>query len=345
MLKLTIDNQEVSVPAGTTILQAARKLKIQIPTLCWAEELEPNVSCMLCAVQVAGQKRLVASCATPVAEGMEVATDTAPVLENRRLVLELLFSHHTGDCDAPCTIACPAGLDIPRLLRHQQQGDTGAAACLVLSALVLPRSLGCICPAPCEKACRRRLHDGAVAIPALHRTAATAEPTADTAPAVASGKRVAVIGSGPAGLAAAFSLHHLGHAVDLFDRHELAGGMLRYGVDPERLPRAVLEADLAVLLSAPIHFRAQAPIEDDSDFRELQSTFDAIIIASGAGSQPERWGLQTGAHGLVVDRLTQATSLPGVFAAGGVIREIKQMAVRAVASGKAAAAMADRYLR
>jgi len=111
-LTLTIDGREVTVEAGTTVLEAARGVGITIPTLCHVKGLEPAASCYLCSVQVEGMSRLVPSCALPAAGGMVVTTDSDDIRASRKMALELLLSDHAGDCVAPCSAGCPAGLDV-----------------------------------------------------------------------------------------------------------------------------------------------------------------------------------------------------------------------------------------
>jgi NADH dehydrogenase/NADH:ubiquinone oxidoreductase subunit G len=98
MTKLHINNIPVDVPQGTTILNAARELGIRIPTLCHLEKSAPKGACRICLVEVKGAKGMVASCATPVAEGMEVFTNSKSARESRKFVLEMLLSEHNGDC-------------------------------------------------------------------------------------------------------------------------------------------------------------------------------------------------------------------------------------------------------
>src|SRR6056297_2715894 len=97
-MKITIDNITTEVEAGTTVLEAARKVKVDIPTLCYLEGMEPLGACRMCVVEVEGAKNLVASCSTPVRDGMVVKTNSARVRNARRTVLELLLSEHEGDC-------------------------------------------------------------------------------------------------------------------------------------------------------------------------------------------------------------------------------------------------------
>src|SRR5512146_974084 len=108
MPRLTIDNKPVEAPAGATILDAARAVGIDIPTLCFHSSCSPSTSCLCCVVKVNGGGRLLPSCATKAAEGMVVESETAEVRDARRMALELLLADHAGDCFAPCTNICPA---------------------------------------------------------------------------------------------------------------------------------------------------------------------------------------------------------------------------------------------
>src|SRR5690242_5783118 len=102
MPKLVIDNQVVQVPAGATVLQAARSLGQEVPTLCFREDCSPSTSCMVCVVKVKGREQWLPSCATKAEDGMELESNTDEVREARRATLEMLLSDHTGDCLAPC---------------------------------------------------------------------------------------------------------------------------------------------------------------------------------------------------------------------------------------------------
>ena len=113
MPHITIDDQRVEVPAGATILDAAEKLGIEIPTLCFLKGYEPSTSCLVCVVKDRKTGRIIPSCATQVTDGMEIDNDTDEVRDMRRTALELLLSEHVGDCLAPCFFACPAHMDIP----------------------------------------------------------------------------------------------------------------------------------------------------------------------------------------------------------------------------------------
>ena len=196
MPKLTIDQRDVEVPQGATILEAARQLGIEVPTLCFLKEVSPSTSCLACVVRVNGGDRLVPSCATLAADGMQVESETDEIHDIRRSALELLLSEHLGDCLAPCYFGCPANMDIPTMLRQIASGQLREASATVKRDIALPGVLGRICPAPCEKTCRRRPADGAVPICRLKRFVADADTAAEKfykpSRAPSSGKRVAI---------------------------------------------------------------------------------------------------------------------------------------------------------
>ena len=124
-VRITLDGREVDAPRDGTVLEAARRAGIRIPTLCHVEGLEPAASCFLCCVQVEGHRQLSPACALPVADGMVVTTDSEDVRASRRMALELLLSDHAGDCVAPCAARCPAELDIPGFLYPLAAGAPG----------------------------------------------------------------------------------------------------------------------------------------------------------------------------------------------------------------------------
>jgi formate dehydrogenase major subunit len=286
MITLTIDGRRVTVPPETSVLDAARWLGIRIPTMCHVPGIEPAASCFLCAVQIEGRRTLSPSCAMPVAEGMVVATDSADVRAVRKMALELLLSDHAGECVAPCAAKCPAGLDIPGFVKGIATGDTRRAMQVLANRLALPGSLGRICPRLCEQACRRCDLDQGLAIGALHRYAAD-QDRASAAPllparAPATGKAIAIVGAGPAGLAAAWYLLQQGHVCTLFDAHPLPGGMLRYGIPAFRLPKDALDAEIAGLRTLGAHFRMGARWGEDFTLAELRGTYDAVFVAIGA---------------------------------------------------------------
>jgi len=349
MPRLTIDGRAVEVAAGTTLLEAARALGIDVPTLCTRDGLKPGTSCLVCLVKVKNPDRLVPSCGMPAVEGMQVESEVADVHAARKTALELLLSDHVGDCLAPCHFACPAHMDIPLMLRQIAGHELREAVATVKDAIPLPAILGRICPKPCEKGCRRAAEDGAVAVCQLKRYVADAD-LASGEPyqperARATGKRVAVVGAGPAGLSAAYYLARLGHAVTLVDDGPRPGGRLWRETTEEELPREVLEAETGLVVRLGMDYRPNTRVGEGLTLEELRRGHDAVLLACGATDRAELegWGLKAGPHGVQVHRETYQTSLRGVFAAGNVTRG-RGLAVRSVGDGREAAQAIDRQL-
>ena len=286
MVTLTIDGRRVSVEPGTTVLDAARWLGIRIPTMCHVPGIEPAASCFVCAVQIEGRRTLSPACAMPVAEGMAVATNSPDVRAARKMALELLLSDHAGECVAPCAARCPAGLDIPGFVYGIATEDNRRAMQVISERLALPGSLGRICPRLCEQECRRCDLDQGLAIGALHRHVADLDRAA-AAPYVpprasATGKSVAIVGAGPAGLAAAWYLLRQGHDCTLCDAHPLPGGMLRYGIPAYRLPKDALDAEIDAIRQLGARFRMDTRWGREFTLTELRAQHDAVFMAIGA---------------------------------------------------------------
>jgi len=286
MVTLTIDDRPVSVELGTTILAAAEKLGIQIPTLCHVPGLEPASSCFVCAVQIEGRRGLSPSCAMPVSDGMVVTTNSEDVRSARKMALELLLSDHAGECVAPCAARCPAGLDIPGFVYEIAAQDNTKSMEVISDRLALPGALGRVCPRLCEQDCRRCQHDEGLAIGALHRYVAdrdgdTARPFVPQC-APATGKSVAIVGAGPAGLAAALYLRRKGHSCTLFDAQPEPGGMLRYGIPAYRLPKDALDAEIDLARKVGAEFRMESRWGEDFTLAGLRDDHDAVFLAIGA---------------------------------------------------------------
>ncbi|MBW2071250.1 MAG: molybdopterin-dependent oxidoreductase [Deltaproteobacteria bacterium] len=289
-VRLTIDGQQVEVEKGTTILEAAKQLHINIPTLCYSEILRPQERCRMCVVRVAGEEHLQASCSTEVLEGMEVTTDSDEIRQMRRLMLELLLKEHYGDCVAPCQLTCPAGIDIQGYIALIAQGQYLEALKLIRERIPMPLTIGRVCPHSCEYKCNRNLLDEPVNINHLKRFVADYEMFSgkrnppDLAPL--SGRKVAIVGGGPAGLSAAYYLRCLGHASTIFDVMPELGGMLRYGIPEYRLPKKILDWEIdGILELGNIEVKLGQAWGKDFTLESLKNEgYDAIFIAIGAWS-------------------------------------------------------------
>lgn len=349
-VQLTIDGQLLEAPEGLTILQAARRTNVEIPSLCYRNGCQAEASCLVCVVRVNSQERLLPACATPIATGMSIASETEDVYQARRMALELLLADHAGDCLAPCQRACPAGMDIPQMLRLIAVGQLEEAVALVKRRIPIPSILGRICPAPCEGPCRRGELDEPVSIKQLKRFVGDFDLTQPRAyqPLIppATGRKIAIVGAGPTGLTAAYYLRRMGHTVTIFEACHEAGGMLRYGVPEDKLPWDVLDAEIALLQRTGFILQFSISVGNDVSLQELRETFDATLIACGAVT-PEtiaRWGLQPSPQGVHIQSTTWQTNFPDVFAAGAAVRP-RKLAVWAVGQGYAAAQIIQQYLK
>ncbi len=350
-VKLTIDNQDLTVPADFSILDAAKKLNISIPTLCYLNGYERFTSCMICVVHESTTDRLIPACSAIVSEGMRITTENDMVREARKDALDFLLSEHVGDCEAPCQRACPAGMDIPLMLRQIKEGRLKDAIQTVKKDIALPAVLGRICPAPCEKGCHRRSFDSPVSICLLKRYAADVDLDQESpflpVPPKKSGKKAAVIGAGPAGLSAAYYILLYGHSCDVYDDNPLPGGMLRYGVSDEVLPKDVLGKEVQLIAQMGAHFYMNRSLGKNFGWDELKKDYDAVILAVGKTDPKvfESSGIEFSRHGVVIDKKTFQTRLPGFFAGGNAVSASEsRMAIRALAHGKNMAFSVNQFL-
>ena len=308
-----INGREIAADNSQTILQVARANGIQIPTLCYDPRLSPYGSCLVCVVEVRSANRLLMSCTTPVAQGMEIWTESEPAVRARRAALEMLLSNHYADCRGPCFLQCPANVDVQGYLAFANAGMYREALALIRETNPLPLACGRVCVRYCEANCRRNDVDSPAAINFMKRYVADLEYDNLPRPAAVptTGKKVAVIGGGPAGLTCGYFLATKGHAVTIFDKQPKLGGMLRYGIPEYRLPEAVLDKEIDYLLAHGIETRTNVRLGHDFRLDDLKEQgFDAIYVALGS------WI----AKGMGIENETHPNILSGIAFLEGVKR-------------------------
>jgi formate dehydrogenase major subunit len=312
-ISITIDGETIEVEEGKTILEAAQEQGIDIPTLCHDPRLKPTAACRLCLVEVEKARGPVPACNTKVTPGMVIKTKSEAIFESRQIALELLLSDHYGDCVSPCSLACPAGIDIQGQIAHIANGHYLEALKLIKESNPLPLVCGRVCPRFCEKQCRRQLVDEPVAINMLKRFVADmdARTGGPYVPPVkpATGHRVAIIGGGPAGLSAAYYLALEGHMVSIFEANPELGGMLRYGIPEYRLPKSVLDKEIASITRLCREVKCNTRLGRDISIESLKKQgFEAIFLALGAQTDQKM--------------CIPGEELPGVYSGIGFLRDV-----------------------
>jgi len=209
------------------------------------------------------------------------------------------------DTSPPCSSACPGGVDIPSYLSQIREGDLSRAARTLLKTNPIPSVTGRVCPHFCEQDCNRGDFDESVSVRDIERFMGDyILDNADEiikAPKTGSGKSVAIIGSGPAGLSAAYYLRMSGHRVTVFDKMEEAGGMLAYVIPAYRLPKDIVRRAVKAIENTGVEFKCKVDVGKDVTLDELKRDFDSVFIANGAwnpvsigleGEESTRFGME-----------------------------------------------------
>ncbi|MDD2506129.1 MAG: FAD-dependent oxidoreductase [Candidatus Cloacimonetes bacterium] len=285
-MQVILNGKSIEAPEGITILELAKSQGIHIPTLCNDEELKPYGSCWVCAVKVEGKRGFVTSCGTAISPGMQITTDSEEIHAARKMALELLISDHYADCEAPCKVACPDHVDIQTYVSLIANGKYHEAVKVIKDTLPMPLSIGRVCPAFCEAECRRQIVDEPIAIRQLKRFAAD-EDLKDYWQYVPerksdNGKRVAIIGGGPSGLTCGYYLSFEGFTVDLYEAEDACGGWLRFGIPEYRLPKKVLDEEIAMMCSGGMKIHYSKALGKELDLQSLSRDYDAVYLAVGA---------------------------------------------------------------
>ncbi|MFP4646949.1 MAG: FAD-dependent oxidoreductase [Candidatus Acetothermia bacterium] len=299
-VSLIINGKEYSTAQENTVLEACRENDQFVPTLCELEELDlPYGGCRLCLVEVETSRgtQITTSCDTPVQDGMKVNTETEEVAEDRRAALELLLSEHTGDCVAPCSLECPASLDVQGYIAHIANGRPQEAVKLIKEKTPLAVALGRACFAPCEEECRRDLVEDPMAIRQLKEYAAEIDIEDPWKPETGedTGKTIGIVGGGPAGLTAAYFFRLEGHSVTIYDQMPELGGMMRYGIPNYRLPNDLLAQEIDWIMDLGIEARLETKMGEDITLDELRENHDSVLLATGAW---ESWEIPIPGHEL-----------------------------------------------
>ncbi len=285
-LTIEINGQSLRAEEGQTILDAALINGIALPHLCSDPRLKPGEHCGMCVVEVEGFNEPAKACSTKIADGMVVVTQTEALADIRKARLDEIFADHWADCIAPCRLACPAGTDAQGYIGLIAQKRYRDAVELIKQTNPLPGVIGRVCTRPCEDACRRNLVEDRVSICWLKRYAADKDKLSDERfrPAVkpATGKKIAVIGGGPAGLSAAYYLAVEGHKPVIFEAMPKAGGMLRYGIPAYRLPKDILDDEISEVVELGVELRVNQRLGKDFTLEQLQDDYDAVFLGIGA---------------------------------------------------------------
>lgn len=313
-MRVTINGIELITEGSKTILEVVNEHKIDtIPTLCHDDRLEPFGSCFLCVVEVKGLNRLVPACSTPVSDGMEITTRNEWIDSSRKTALELLLSNHYADCIGPCIDNCPAKVDAQGYIALISQSKHEEALKLIKQTNPLPLSIGRVCVRNCEDVCRRCYVDDPVAINFLKRFVADRDYQDMWKPEIMekTGKKVAIIGGGPAGLTTAYYLSLEGHSCTIMEKLPKLGGMMRYGIPSYRLPREVLDAEIKSITNLGVEVKTGVALGRDFTLEDLKAEgYDAVFIGVGA-------------HKASIMRLEREDEIRGIYGGIDFLRSIE----------------------
>ena len=325
-MKLTIDNHELETDEALTIYQAAQKVGVDIPVMCYQEDYDYFTSGMMCVVKDQATGRTHPACSGPITDGMEIDTQCEEIREARKMTLELLLSDHVGDCEAPCQRVCPIHMEVPRMIREIMDEKMEDAITTIRRDMPIPALLERYCNAPCEKGCRRHQHDEGLSIRELTRHAADWDILRENPhiPALkpATGKNVVIVGAGPTGLATAHYLAQAGHAVSVYEKSNRIGGRIETEFAKGSVADWVVDGERKVLERMGIVFRMGTEVGKDVPLDTLREEADAFVLTCGETSPEtlQSMGLPATEKGMKIHIKTGITEIDGLFAGGSLVK-------------------------
>jgi len=285
-VEISINNRKYRVPKDITVLEACHKAGFEIPTLCRDKHHEkPFTSCFICLVEIQGAPRFAPACGTKVREGLVIKVESEKIFNARKTGLELLLSDHNADCKPPCHWKCPAHADVQGYVNAIANSDFRTSIEILRKRIPLPGTLGRVCPHPCETDCRRNYVDRPVSIRNLKRFVADWDlENGPFLPEVKpeTGKKIAIVGGGPAGISCAYYLRQEGHEITIYEQMPALGGMLRYGIPEYRLPKAQLQKEIDAIISMGIKVKTGHRLGREFSLDELEKEYDAVFLSIGA---------------------------------------------------------------
>jgi dihydroorotate dehydrogenase (fumarate) len=274
---------------------------------------------------------------------------TRDIDRRRKAIAHIDYENHV----APCVSACPAHVPAEAYIRLIAQGKFAEAADAIRSKNPFQSICGYICYHKCEGECTRKLIDQPVAIRALKRFALewaekSGHQIVNDIPDSPSGYKVAIIGGGPAGLASAYDLVKMGHAVTVFESSQSLGGAIRSSIPDSKYPHAMLDREIEYIKSLGVKIEINSALGKDFSLNDLKAMgFGAILLAIGKSVSSEIVSdIKVTDNGIIaVDKHTGATGIEGVFSSGDSIHASGRSLIQAVADGKRSAIYIDRYLK
>lgn len=345
MIKLQIDNKIIEVEEGVRLIEAARQNGIEIPSLCYRDDLPHYTSCSVCLVKNEDNNKFLHSCSILAEEGMKIDASSEEVLGLRKDAISMLLSEHRAECEAPCKVVCPLGLNIPLMNRYIQKGDLKAASELAFNEMGLPETMCFLCPEYCENACRRKMIDETIAIVNVKSYSSNNYILKEYISGLekpSSGKRIAIVGGGISGLTASFFLAKQGHYVVIFEKEEKLGGSILKNLENDDQAKEIFEQEVDNVLALGVEIKYDSFIDKNRLSTSLISEFDSILISTP--------GFESIQNAKVAESyiLTEGDSMvlkgTPIFRIGKAAKQNKQI-IRDISQAKKAALAIDVFLK